>query len=509
MDGINKVSLKKEILVLSIMLLAAVAVRIYISTIFYGQSSDEYCNISLISNTFVSGFKSYPNLFMWFYYFISALLLFIIPDGLIAAKVVSISFGISSMLIVYFLAKKIFNRRIAFLSLLLLLINPEFNLIGSVPLKEPVYTFFVILSLFLLVNRRIFAGAFIVGMSFLTRAEGLLIIMPAYLVSLLKTRKKSLFKISLILIIFILFVLFMNIWVPKPFCYIKNTLDIHEEEQIVSLKFQYISIMELIKRIFVTIVKTCWYVFDIIGPCIIFIVPGIYSALTIKDRDKVSKFFIYFIFYISFWLAYIFWYGQLIYNFHRYLYALIPFAAILISAGFFKLYEHRKWRYLIVTLFIVSVFSGYYTYYLDPGRQYIRISKDNKVLIEASRWIEKNIKQDWGHGLLIDGIPCFYMYRKSHKFRIVFWSQSHGMITPDDKESLGEFLDNCKIKYVIWQNDNLPAERLAPYLRKFENVFFENGGKLIPVKQFKAKVFMCNIYEYKTATPGKEVQNVR
>src|SRR3989338_4224991 len=181
--------IRGEYLILSIIFVLAVIVRIYISTIFFGTSAEGYANIFLTRNVFESGFISYPDRYMLLFYFLSASLLFIINDAFWATMIVTTLFGAGSLLIIYLLAKKIFDRRIASLLLLLLFLHPEFTIISSMPLKEPVYTFFVFLGILFLINNQFMNGATAVGLSFLTRMEALWINMPAYIVSTLTIKK--------------------------------------------------------------------------------------------------------------------------------------------------------------------------------------------------------------------------------------------------------------------------------------------------------------------------------
>src|SRR3989338_4162529 len=212
-------SKKAEYLILFAILLLAIGIRLYISTIFYCTTADEFANIFLARTTFESGFTAYSPLFMWFYYTISGILMYIVKDAFLAAKLVTIIFGVSSIALAYLIAKKILNKKAALLSSFLLSINPEFTMISSTPLREPVYTFFILWAIFLLIDKHVIKGAFVTGFSFLTRVEGLLIAMPAYITSILATieKKKRWIAVFSSMGIFILFIIFMNYWLEKPF----------------------------------------------------------------------------------------------------------------------------------------------------------------------------------------------------------------------------------------------------------------------------------------------------
>lgn len=491
--------MKNEFMLLFIIIIAALVSRIYISSIFYGQSSDEFANIFLVRSTFDSGFRGYPHLFMWFYYFMSGLLLFIINDALLAPKIVTILFGTASIFLAYSVAKKLFGEKEALLSCFLLAINPEFTIISSAPLREPVYTFFILLSVLLLINNRIFSGAFSVGMAFLTRMEGLLIGMPYYIIAGLnqKTKKKTL-KISIILTIFVLFILFMNLWVSEPFLYLTDTFKNQIYEQPKNTLFFYEGLIPLIVRIYKSLSIFLGYSFALIGPNIIFLGLGAYFLF--KDRKNS---FIYRVFmlclasHMIFWLGYIFVFKRLVSDYLRYLYPLAPFFMIMVSYGFFRLYQIKRLRPLIIAALIFNIISSYPVYYRNNGERYFLTSSSNQELIKASLWIQKNIPQGGEFTILADGAPCFYLYRYPHQYNIYMWWRLHNKLRgPMDLDSLFSFMKENKVKYVVWQNDNLCSVTVAPYLENFQEIE-KPSGRLMPLKKFEGQFLKALIYEFR------------
>jgi len=492
----QKIFFSREILAIGIILLISIFVKIYISSVFYGQSSDEFANIFLTREVFTSGFKDYPELFMWFYYFISGLLLFFINDAFIATTTISIIFSTASILVMYLIVKKIFNQRLAFWTSLLMLLHPELNLIGSVPLKEPVYTFFILTSLLMLIHSRPFIGAFIIGVAFLTRVEGLLIGMPLYLANIFYFYYgRKIFRIfTITLLIFLLFILFMNIWVPRPFEYLFGTFDFHWAKQV--QEGDRVTLRLFIGQLFITLLRTFKYLFDLIGPNLIFIIPG-FSVLLLdkEERKKKRSVLIYFTSLLFFWFCYIFFFGKIIYNFHRYFYSLIPFIILLTLVGFFQVYKIRRLSLFVLIMFLLNSMSGYYFYYQNPGRQYWSISQANKNLLEAGQWIENNLRYDQTHRLLIDGIPGFNLFRKRFVKNVVRWDEFINVLVPNDKESFFKFLKTENIKYVVWSNENYSALTIAPYLKDLKEMN-STYGKLVLIKKWKKSPFTIIVFEF-------------
>ena len=497
----NTASPKREILIVSIIILLALFSRIYISSSFYYTSSDEYCNIWLARNTFNSGMKSYPDGFMWFYFFISALLLFILKDALLATTIVTIFFGTFLYLIVYLITKRIFGKNVALLSSFLLLVNPEFILVSSFPLREPVYTFFVFLSVLFALQQRVFLGAFSVALGFLTRMEGLLIDMPYYIAALYsQTIKRKYLKISIALIIFTLSIIFMNRWGPRSFAYLTETFLGHTVEDPQMAIFIYAAPLQLISRIWQVIIKLSQYLLTLIGPNIIFLFFGLYFLFKNKIKeDKAARIFaICFLAHLFFWVTYIFIFGKILWDNYRYLYSLIPLGIIVYSYGFFKMYEIKIIRYPMIALLIINIILGYFLYYSNYGKKYLDISKSNKELLRASVWIKDNILRDKTHNILLDGAAFFYLSRYPENLdNIIRWEELKIKLKYNNSvDSLFNFLKQNNIKYVIWQNDNDCSITVAPYLDKFTKI--ENAfGSLVPMQKFDGGVFKALIYELK------------
>ena len=473
--------------------------RIFVSFAFHGQSSDEFANIFLTREVFASGFKDFPELFMWFYYFISALLLFFVKDAFIATTFISISFSIASILVLYIIAKRISNSTIAFFSCILILLNPEYTLISSVPLREPVYTFFILISLLMLMQERTLIGALMIGMAFLTRMEGLLVAMPLYLLCIfIFFPRKNWLKILIpTLSIFILCIFFMNLFLSKPFQYLTGSLGLHLALQKPISTLSHISLMEILINFINSITKILKYLFNLIGPNLIFALPGFIVLWKNRENKKNGrKLILYFILPLLFWFCYIYIFGNIIYNFHRYFYTDIPLILLLIAIGFFNLFDIKRIRFLILIIFICGSISTYYFYYVNPGKQYFMISKANKNLIGASLWIDKNIGLDKKSKLLIDGVAGFYLFRKQYKHHIVRWDEYRGALAHNDPNSFFKFLRDENIKYVVWSNENLSALTIAPYLKGFKEIN-STYGILIPIREWNRAPFVCNLFEFK------------
>lgn len=488
-------SRKYEYACLFIVFCLGLAVRFYISTVFYGTSGDEYANIYLTRNTFNSGFIHYPDQFMWFYYFLSASLLFILKNAFIATKIVTISFGSASIIVIYLLVKKIFDKKIAILTTFLLFIHPEFLIISSTPLREPVYAFFVFLAILLLVNDWIVTGIIAVSMAFMTRMEALWINMPAYIGGIIA--KKKYIMILFAVVAFAFSVISMNMVGNEPFGYIKEIIE--EQNEVHPLDF--LNAGSLFYRVVILpVLKILQYIFALVGVNIIFAMIGAYYLIKDIWKNKEALIFsIFFIFNLFFWFLYIVLYKGVVNENYRYLYILIPFILTLISTGFINIYikVSVKRKAEVVFLFVLFLMTSYPVYFLLHGKEYIMRSICNKSIVETTEWVEDNILSVPGTRVLTYGIPFFYMNRLGQEYELVKLYDVAGdknlkKELRNNYNELLSYIDKNGIDFIVWSKNDITCRDVLPYLE--EGSMLENSlGRLTPIKRDDTGVV---IYEY-------------
>jgi len=121
-------------------------------------------------------------------------------------KILVLLFGIGTITLTYLIAYKLFNKKIAILSALLLAFSPTFFLFNSILFTEIPSTFFSLFGFYLLIKRNYsFSGLFF-GLAFMTRFFQILIIVPIYLVLIYSFYKK---KVSISN--FLYFIIFFSI----------------------------------------------------------------------------------------------------------------------------------------------------------------------------------------------------------------------------------------------------------------------------------------------------------
>ena len=124
-----------------------------------------------------------------------------------AIKLVSPIFGILTLIFSFLVIKKLTNSKIAFYSAIFLAFIPIFIDYSVLSYVESTMAFFVILSIYFLINDKITLSGISLGMSVLAKYNGVFIIPVLLFITYKKYENKKLFlKKSLILIVLALFI---------------------------------------------------------------------------------------------------------------------------------------------------------------------------------------------------------------------------------------------------------------------------------------------------------------
>jgi TolB protein len=107
----------------------------------------------------------------------SAVALFdvVVPDIVVAGRVVSFLASVGSAVVLYILAKRLVRREYAFLCALFLALNPLFVRFSLVTMSESFYIFWVLLGLYFFVDKRYIPFGLAMGAAAVTRPEALAI----------------------------------------------------------------------------------------------------------------------------------------------------------------------------------------------------------------------------------------------------------------------------------------------------------------------------------------------
>lgn len=155
------------------MLGAALLWRLHLLPRFYGWEESDYGNLAMAQGVLASGFTAYDMNHLPLYYALSAAVLALVGDAVVATRVVSLAGGMGALLLVLVLARRLRGTSAMLLAGLLVAFQPEFALYSASALREPVYAFFLLASLAFLGRERLTWASAMAGLAFLVRFDAL------------------------------------------------------------------------------------------------------------------------------------------------------------------------------------------------------------------------------------------------------------------------------------------------------------------------------------------------
>lgn len=107
-----------------------------------------------------------------------------------SAVLVNGFFFVATIPILYFLAKKVFNQKVATLTCIWYIGTPAILLYSITPITEPLFTFLAVLLAYLTIKRRLFLCGLVAGAAFMTKFQGILLL-PSILIFISLTQKSG------------------------------------------------------------------------------------------------------------------------------------------------------------------------------------------------------------------------------------------------------------------------------------------------------------------------------
>jgi len=312
-------------------------------------------------------------------------------------------FSTIALILVFFLSKKLFNKKIAFLATFFTALCPSLIQTAHFSVTESMLVFWVLLIIlfsFKITKKSSFKNysflGIICGMAIATKTSALsFLIIPffTHLLFYLKNIKAYLKGFLTLVITFLTFSFF------SPYVFLskdKFLESMHYEGGIVLGKLKVVYVLQF--------KKTLPYLFQLknflwqMGPVAFLGILGIITLLIFAFKKKDKRIFVFLSFPIAYFLYVGFWYTKFI----RYMVPLLPFLAISLSFLLYQVYLKKKIiGRILITLSLLTSFLwtlAFFSIYLkEPTR------------ITASKWVYKNIKEDskilnehWDDGLPLD-----------------------------------------------------------------------------------------------------------
>lgn len=152
--------------------------RLWLMPRYFGWEESDYGNLAMARGVLESGFTHYDMNHLPLYYGLSALVLAVVGDTVLATHLVSMLAGLATIALVVAVAWRLAGREAAWLAGLLVVFQPELALYSASSLREPLYAALLLGSLAALGRERLVAAAVLSVLAFLVRFDALLIMGP-------------------------------------------------------------------------------------------------------------------------------------------------------------------------------------------------------------------------------------------------------------------------------------------------------------------------------------------
>lgn len=390
-------------------------------------------------------------------------------------KFISPLFGILTLIFSFLTIKKLFNSKIAFYSTLFLAFLPLFMDYSTFGYIESTVTFFIVLSVYFLVNGRIFLSSVVAGISIITKYNGIFI-MPVllyYVYKINKNDKKLLLR--RLLIVALVPVLISMPWLIRNWIILGNPVWPFVNNIFHGVETASYNYFKSFGNILDTKLSTFAYLGFFGVPegnpqkLLFFDIPYLYLLLSIwfvgtliftlplvigffvKNINDDTKCLIY-TWIGSFFILFLLYVANVNFSVSRIVMPAVPALAMIWAFGFDYLLKKFKFKNFIRIIFILVV-SGFV------------FSEVIKISLASSRWSFYDEDFDWvkantnKNAIVLAGGQCL-----SYKF---------------DRQTLSPKLENIDNVDYIWINQNF---RLDPKAIVQENILLkikENNYKLV------------------------------
>ncbi len=279
-----------------------------------------------------------------------------------SAIVPSIIISSLTVIPVYLIGKKLSNDRSGLIAALFVAVNPVLWLFSGIPMTETIFVFFTLCAFyFLLFKKEIqnqFLGGMFIGLAYLSRYAGILILFAYSLILIFNIIKRKYTRDLLIAFIWVIigFLIITFPWflrntivfgTPMGFGFLELWRDpvssgVSNQYSDVNMLeyFQTHSALEILSRpfeglIFYSVVA----VFAVPITILIFAIPGVYF---LGIKEKSSLIYLYFILHLFFYA----WFPS---RLPRYLIPLIPLISVFAAISIARIYNsQRNWDFLVL-----------------------------------------------------------------------------------------------------------------------------------------------------------------
>ena len=451
-------------------ILCSLLLRLWLCVNYYGWEESDYGNLAMIYGVWESGFTYYDMNHMPGYYFAAAILYGLVQDSVIAGIAASMMGGMIAYLCAIGIVRELTGAKNALLCAVLLALQPEWTLYSSSSLREPVYSAFIMMSLWCLLHQRTGWFTLFGVLAFSVRFEAPLFLLP--IGGLFLPSRKEIFTMLMAFGIgigcWMLYCSFqydtIQFWAHAASVNVE-TGGGGESQDAMSRWMHGFSIV--LGLLFEMIPKHCGWGM-LLG---IMTIPIFW-----KSSKRMMLLWTWGILMLGLWLGVAFVAQHEVgHNLYwKWFYPVVPMLAILTSISFGRFVARLKRQKLVFILFGMSIL-------IPQGQELQRQFALSKTLygpqVQLGEWIEKQVSADVG--LLVDNVPACWLKRKPNDWRLYSWFDVPEFQTPQE---LLQWSVQNNIQYVLYfEEEWTQAPSKAKFLHHpsqmaslaFENVHLE------------------------------------
>ena len=445
--------------------LLGLAWRLWLMPRYYGWEESDYGNLAMARGVLESGFTQYDMNHLPLYYGLSALVLAVVGDTVLATHLVSLVSGMAAIVLVVLIAWRLAGREAAWLAGLLVVFQPELALYSTSALREPLYAALLLGSLAALGRERLVAASALTVLAFLVRFDALVIMGPVLVVHALGRTPRPRRAIAVLL------PLLLGVALWSTYCHFmhgiwrfwEHSVTVNLETGLGEEAGGWLEWMANGARVSMAlglrVLPThLGFVLPIAGLAAL---PGLVASGHGARRSLA----LVLVLITGFWLA-IGFTGQHEpgHNLYwKWLLPLVPFwgiAAAVGVAGALARLRGRLPALALGALLLVGLGSAWLQQ-LDETRRQIAVSEQlyKPQLLLAQR-IEAEIPES--ATMILDNIPACWLGRVVHPRSLWTWMD---IPVPAGRAELGAWLEDQEVRYVLWFREEwTQAPVVAPWL---------------------------------------------
>ncbi len=461
-------------------MLVAVAVaaawRLWLSTRYAGWEESDYGNLAMVRGVLDGGFLHYDMNHLPLYYAASAMVMAVVGDAVVAARLVALAAGLATVALGVWIADRLHGRRVAWTVALVLVVQPELALYSASSLREPLYAALLLGSLALVIRERLPGASALGGLAFLTRMDALLAWSPALALHAIG-RRPQLRRLLLAISPFALVVLAWSAYCRfehGTWAFWGHSVAVNIEtggaEESVPLSQWVIGGLGVSLRLLVEVLpsRLGWGVW---ACALVGLFVGPWRRHDPRRTLRVGAAGL-----LGFWLGVGFIAqhdpGHNLY--WKWLHGVLPLLALVAAPALWRIVDRLRGLLGGAGATALAVLVLGQASYAMVGETFRQLEVSQELYapqLDLARWIEEEVPED--RVLLVDNIPGCWIDRREHRRRLWSWMDvveelrdpDTGAVTPWTSDDFSAWLDRERIAYVLWfQEEWTQAPVVAPWL---------------------------------------------